>query len=129
MFCDPLPIGRILGHTGKQQEDAVQSALRQDSVYPARNSIGLLRKRGRQVDSSQILQPARQVKFLKRCSSVGTIAPLAAPSSDAATTGSSKVSRHYASKLAGDRGDAVVARRDAPVVGQGYHLCQGARWW
>ena len=29
---DPHPIGQILGHTGKQQQDAVQSASRQDSI-------------------------------------------------------------------------------------------------
>jgi hypothetical protein len=42
MFCDPFLIGRVLGHTGKQQEDAASSTLRQDSVYPARDPLGLI---------------------------------------------------------------------------------------
>ena len=121
MFCDPLWIGRILGYTGKQQEDAVPSTLRQDPVDSPRNLLNLLRKRDRQVDSSKILQFARQAKFVKQCSSVSTIAPLATPSFDAAAACSGKVPRPYASELAGDQGDTVVARRDAPVVGQGDH--------
>ena len=124
VFGDPLPIGRILGHTCKQQENAVQSALRQDSIDSPRNPLSLLRKRDRQAHSSEILQLARQAKFTKRSCSVGTIAPLAAPSFDAAATCSGKVSRLNALKLAGDRGDAMVARRDAPMVGQGDHFGQ-----
>jgi hypothetical protein len=31
MPSNPLPIGRVFGHTGEQQEDAVPSASRQDS--------------------------------------------------------------------------------------------------
>ena len=81
---DPLPIGRILGHTGEQQEDAVPSASRQDSVDPPRDPIGLLRKRGRQAYRPEVLQPTRQAKCSKRSSGVGSVAPLAASSSDEA---------------------------------------------
>ena len=109
MFCDPRPIGQILGHTGKQQEDAGPSASRQGSIDSPRNPLGLLRKRDRQADSSKKFQPARQIKLIKWCSSAGTIAPLAAPSFDAAAACSGKVSRLNASELASDRGDAMVA--------------------
>ena len=142
MFFDPFPIGRILGHEGKPHEDAVPSASRQDSIDSPRNSLSLLRKRGQQADIPEFLQPAEQAQLSKRRCSIGSIAPLAAPSLDETAAGSCKVSRPYKSKLAGDRGDAVVARRDAPVVRQGDHLChmldggdnrcieprQGRRW-
>ena len=65
-----------------------------------------------------------QAQLPKRRCSISTIAPLAAASLDAATARSGKVSRLNASKLAGDRGDAVVAQRDAPMVRQGDHLSE-----
>ena len=97
-----LYASRTSRHTGEQQDDAVQSAPRQDSVDSPGDPLGLLRKRGRQTDSPEILHSTRQVKLSKRGSSAGTTAPLAAPSSYAAITSSSKVSRFNASKLAGD---------------------------
>ena len=45
VFSDPLPIGRILRHSGEQQDDAVQGTSGQDSVDPPRDPLGLLRKR------------------------------------------------------------------------------------
>ena len=122
VFCDPFPIGQILGHIGKQPEDAVQSALRQSSIDSSRNPLGRLRKRDRHLDSEEVLQLAWQAQRSKRRCSISTIAPLAAPSLDATAPGSCKVSRFNASKLAGDRGDAMKARRDAPMVGPGDHL-------
>ena len=132
MFIDPLPIGQILGHTGKQQKDAVPTASEQDSIEclrtsfddSPRNPLGLLRKRDRHPDNLEVFQPARQAQRFKRRYSIGTIAPPAARSLDATAPRSCKVSRFNASKLAGDRGGAVVARRDAPMVGQGDHLSQ-----
>ena len=65
------------------------------------------------------MQPTRQAKCYKWRCGVSTIAPLAAPSLDVAAVDSCKVSRLNASKLAGCRGDAMVARRDALMAGQG----------
>mgnify|MGYP007048354370 CR=1 FL=1 len=44
---DPLPIGRVFGHTREQQEDAVPSASRQDPVDSARDQKCLPGKRHR----------------------------------------------------------------------------------
>ena len=109
VFSDPLSIGQILGHTSKQQEHAVPSASRQNPFNPPRDLLGLLRKQDRHPDSPEVLHPARQAQHFKRRCSIGTIAPLAAPSLDATTPGSCKVSRFNAFKLVDDRGDAVVA--------------------
>ena len=84
----------------------------------------LLRKRDRHLGSPEVLLLARQAQLHKQRCSITTIAPLAAPSLDATTAGSCKVSRFNASKLASDRGDAMVTQRDAPVVGRGDHLGQ-----
>jgi len=119
---DPLPIGRVFGHTGEQQEDAVPSASRQDPVNSSRDQKCLPGKRHRHPHRPEVLQPTRQAKCFKRSGGVGTIAPLAVASSDEAAANACTIQGPNASKLVGYRGDAVVARRDAQVVGQGDHL-------
>ena len=100
---DPLPIGRVFGHTGEQQENAVPGASIQDPVDPSRDLSF-------HSDRTEVLQPTRQAKLVKQGGGVGAAAPLAVASSDEAAANACGIQRFNASKLVGYRGDAVVAQ-------------------
>ena len=68
------------------------------------------------------MQPARQAKIAKRCHHLSPATSRAASSPDEATASSCHIKGWHAPKLAGHRGDVVVARSDASMVGQGDHL-------
>ena len=119
---DTLLIVRVFGHTSEEQENAVLSALRQDMFDPLADLSSLSGKRVWHFKRTEILQPTQQAKLPKQSGSVGTAAPLAAIPSDAAAAHVCNIQGFNASKLAGYRGDAMVARRDALVVQRSDHI-------
>ena len=68
------------------------------------------------------MQPVRQAKLAKQCGHLSLAASIAASSPDEATASSCHMQGWHAPKLAGHRRDAVVARSNASMVGQGDHL-------
>ena len=101
---NPLRISKIPWYTGELQADAMQSAEGQDHDS-SRNSVSPLRKQQRHSHGTQVLQPPRQAKLGKWS---GHLSPTSSPDEAAAT--SCHIHGWHASKLAGHRGDAVVAR-------------------
>ena len=80
--CNPLVIGRVLGHTSEQPEDAVPSAEGQDEINSSRDLWSLLRKRQRHSHSMEVLQSPWQAKLVKWSRHFRLAAFLAASSPD-----------------------------------------------
>ena len=113
------PLSRVPGHTGEQQEDAISGAASQASKHPQGGAVGLQDKR----PASSHGTTSRKSSRLAQCSPAGsdfcTASPVAVPSSSQVSLSSLFLDGLY--RYTGHRGDAVVARRDARLVGQVDH--------
>ena len=117
-------LGRVSGHKGEQQKNAVLSASKQDLLNPSRDPLNLLRRQPPRSNGPRVLQPTEQAKFSKRSGGVGTTIFVAVASIDEATTHACGMQRYNASRLTIYLGDGMVARRDAPMVRKGDHIGQ-----